>query len=666
MPARAKPIRFSLATLAVRNVRRQMRNYIIYFVTVAVTVALMFSIDNVLFSDVMLARLTDIHSMQAGLGLVTALIALVVSFVIGYAGAYMLRCRKREFGTYMTLGLDRGDILKLFWCETAVISLLSLGVGIVLGLGVYQMIMLFVRRLLELGTGLSGYSWRALVLTVGLVLGMFFVSSLSSALYLKRVKIYSLLHAERYGKGTTKHPVLWGVFALAMLAVLVVCVILFRTSILRVYQGNDAAQFEVILLLVGAIVSVFGLTVAAAKSLAALLLKCKRLARRKTNTFILRQLTSKMGTNAVLFGVLAVLISCAVLASDFAFAMKAHEEMFIERDYPFAASAFWERGQIEWTDERVERIFAEYTDVAEKYVVPLYDTGEQTLLRQSTYGKYFDDSDDNEETDRLLRLSDYNRLLRALGKPEVTLDDGYLLLDLNGNAVANRLRFENFDYTVGGMTLPCRGVWPEDVGIGSAAYDFLVAVIPDAAVEGLTPTHDFYAWKFTSEAFDGTAMAERFLDTVQTEQGWDLQFRAVHVRRYMRERNTANSAVWIVAALYIAVVFVFMSMAILALKALSDVDVNRIRYDVLRRVGLDQTGRNVTLLCEIGVFFLLPFLLPFFMSIPIVLYAGWMLTLSGFSASVVYATGAALDGILVLVTLFFAVAAFAVARKNTL
>ena len=117
------------AKLALRNVRRQIRNYLIYFVTVSLSIALLFAVNNLSYSDRIqaLSELsTDIRSMFT---MVTMLSCFVTALVLSYATGFMLKLRRREFGMYLTLGMTRRNIQTLFACETGLLSGLALIVG---------------------------------------------------------------------------------------------------------------------------------------------------------------------------------------------------------------------------------------------------------------------------------------------------------------------------------------------------------------------------------------------------------------------------------------------------------------------------------------------------------------------------------------------------------
>ena len=93
----------------------------------------MFAINNVIFSPQLQEYAVNIPELRNGLLTLTVLLSLIVALVLGYATSFMLKLRKREFGTYLTLGMTRKNILCLFILESLILAVASLLVGIVLG-----------------------------------------------------------------------------------------------------------------------------------------------------------------------------------------------------------------------------------------------------------------------------------------------------------------------------------------------------------------------------------------------------------------------------------------------------------------------------------------------------------------------------------------------------
>ena len=172
--------------LAFRNVRRQIHNYLIYFVTVSISIALLFAVNILSYSDRIqsLADMsTDIRSM---FNMVTVLSCFVTALVLSYANGFMLKLRRREIGMYMTLGMTRQNIQALFVCETGLLSVIALAVGLGLGLILFQLLAALFSAILDIPFNVSAYSFRGIILTIAVSIGLFLLSALASLRYLKK------------------------------------------------------------------------------------------------------------------------------------------------------------------------------------------------------------------------------------------------------------------------------------------------------------------------------------------------------------------------------------------------------------------------------------------------------------------------------------------------
>ena len=107
------------AKLALRNIRRSLRDYIIYFVTLTLTAALMYSFLALGFSSDVLAMAENMSMLTTGILLMSALVAFMSSFVIGYAIRFMLGRRKKEFATYELIGMEAKTVRNCSLLKTA-------------------------------------------------------------------------------------------------------------------------------------------------------------------------------------------------------------------------------------------------------------------------------------------------------------------------------------------------------------------------------------------------------------------------------------------------------------------------------------------------------------------------------------------------------------------
>ena len=198
-----------LFKIAWRNVKRQIGDYLLYFITVSLTVALLFSVNNLLFGEKMNEMIEwfgrFIRPVLLGIAVI---LCAVIAFVLGYATTFLLKRRKKEFGVYLTLGMSRKNVLTIFAGETAVTFLVSLGAGVLLGLAFYQVLTAIFTNFLGEEYVFAAYSLIGSLLTAGMVAGTFLLSSLASLLYLRYAKITRLLQGDTPAPRRTKNPVL--------------------------------------------------------------------------------------------------------------------------------------------------------------------------------------------------------------------------------------------------------------------------------------------------------------------------------------------------------------------------------------------------------------------------------------------------------------------------
>ena len=66
------------------------------------------------------------------MGILSVFVAIVLAFLVMYANNFLIKRRKKEFGLYMLLGMEKKDISKVLIYETVCIGVVSLGVGLLL------------------------------------------------------------------------------------------------------------------------------------------------------------------------------------------------------------------------------------------------------------------------------------------------------------------------------------------------------------------------------------------------------------------------------------------------------------------------------------------------------------------------------------------------------
>ena len=127
-----------LGKLSIRNAKRQAKDYVIYFITVIISVALMFSFNSIAVSKDIIELSTYMEHFSKAITGVSIIIIFVMAWLINYTMKFMLEKRSKEFGTYQILGIEKKDISKMFTLENLVIGVVAFVVGIFAGTFLYQ------------------------------------------------------------------------------------------------------------------------------------------------------------------------------------------------------------------------------------------------------------------------------------------------------------------------------------------------------------------------------------------------------------------------------------------------------------------------------------------------------------------------------------------------
>ena len=138
-----------LFKLAVRNVKRSARDYLVYVITMTFVTALMFAFNSIIFSPDIRERIDMVGVMAALVGLATFFIVIIIAWLINYMVRFMLQKRSREFGTYLLLGMRKKQISKLYMRENMLMGAGAFAVGLLFGMLLQQILMAVLYAMLQ-------------------------------------------------------------------------------------------------------------------------------------------------------------------------------------------------------------------------------------------------------------------------------------------------------------------------------------------------------------------------------------------------------------------------------------------------------------------------------------------------------------------------------------
>lgn len=309
-----------LCKLAWGNVRRAGRDYLVYLLTLTLG-ATVFYAFNTVSMQVDIAGIDEeglVQVMGSMLGDLTYFLAGVMAFLMVYANNFIMKRRKKEFGLYQVLGMGRGRVATIMALETVIVSVVAFVAGIVLGVGLSQLMTFFTASLFK--TQIANFhfffSVHAFNLTLACMLVMFVLTLLLNLRAVRRTKLIELMGAERRNESIkTRNP--WIAIAIFAVGVVLVGVAYYRllrdgfpltATDSKLQEAMNQFGITTAMVTVGTFALFWGLS----GMLIKLLQSLRGVYWRGLNMFTVRQLAAKVNTVCFSMGVIAMLLFLAI------------------------------------------------------------------------------------------------------------------------------------------------------------------------------------------------------------------------------------------------------------------------------------------------------------------------------------------------------------------
>ena len=658
-----------LCKIAWSNVRRAGRDYLVYFVTLTLAVMVFYAFNTIsVQADFLTADARDLVKMLGGImaGL-TVFLAAVMGFLMVYANNFIMKRRKREFGLYQILGMSRGQVSRVMLLETSFVSLGAAVAGLVLGIGLSQLMVFFTGALFR--SQIDDFSFfvspEAVGITLVCLVAVFFVSLVMNLRVVRRSKLIDLFGAERRGERVKTGRAWVGALLFAAGAALIA--VAYRRLLrdgLPIDGTNEAAAAFLVttgLVVVGTLLFFFGLSGFLLRALQAV----KGLYYRGLNMFTLRQLGAKVNTVSLSMAVIAMILFLAITSVTGGMSIVSSMVENIEQHTPadfsqtivyFSTST--SAGVKAWAGTAETVVATEPVDVAktmreiatdadgqpfdfsrvsddmvqadtydsllpgaEKPVVSLYDLVEAT---GDELPKGIEEGGAESLGLAIMRESDYNRLMQLYGQPQADLGaNGYLITcdmgDTLGTLYDDALK-QGVELTIGGAayhpvierTDPACG--PQ--AVSNMGSNTGTVVLPDATVDSLgcplynsTLIGNFRADLATDEAeayLSGISVST--YDALVTNDAGQVVGTVGSSATRTSMYASVDSMMGLVSymAVYIGFVLVVACAAILTIQQLSSVSDGSASYRILSELGTPEATIGRSVLMQQAIFFAFP------------------------------------------------------------
>lgn len=395
-----------LCKLAWGNVRRAGRDYLVYLLTLTLGVTVFYAF-NTISMQVDIAGIDEeglAQVMGSMLGDLTYFLAGVMAFLMVYANNFIMKRRKKEFGLYQVLGMGRGRVATIMALETVIVSVVAFVAGIVLGVGLSQLITFFTASLFK--TQIANFhfffSVHAFNLALACMLVMFVLTLLLNLRAVRRTKLIELMGAERRNESIkTCNP--WIAIAIFAVGVVLVGVAYYRllrdgfpltATDSKLQEAMNQFGITTAMVTVGTFALFWGLS----GMLIKLLQSLRGVYWRGLNMFTVRQLAAKVNTVCFSMGVIAMLLFLAITSVTCGMSIASVMNENLERYTPADMSQTY----VYYTPETLD-YYKEYVNPSEADRMVLADTTVDLYPAWHGKGK---SADNNDETGKKVDIAD--------------------------------------------------------------------------------------------------------------------------------------------------------------------------------------------------------------------------------------------------------------------
>ena len=601
--------------LIIKNVRKNIRDYLIYFLTLMISVSVFYAFNSIsdqpAFSEMGMTKTLLYDQLGILLSTLTVLIAVVLAFLIIYANQFLLKRRKKELGLYMVLGMKKGRISRIFAGETFCVGVIALVAGLCLGIALSQGISLVALKLfaVELSKFRLVFSVGAFQKTASCFSVIFLLVMTFNVWSVSSVQLIDLLTAGRKNETSQNRsrllPVL--LFLVSLACILSSGGMFYRNGILP-SRENRSFQVAGILLVAGTFLFFYSLSTVLVQVLRA----NSNVYLRGLNTFLVRQIGSKIRTNVFLMtivcGLLTVTICAVSVGVSTALAMNELSGSATPYDLNVLSNV-----SMDGDSSILEYLASKDADLS-----GYAENMEQISIYEAdfTYGSLFEgqnvelwpiDEGISDSGVSVLAVSDFNRALKMQGKEPVALTENQYLLNCNYKGTfqyVEKALESHADLVLAGIPLQRASdtVLEETYFMTSVGNnDRGTLIVPDAVAHSLTKDVNVLLVQYRPDA-DSDAVLQKMIPI-----GLD----DTHGYRYA-EKNMMYDMFYGLNALisflccYIGLIFLLICAALLALKQLTETTDNIYRYGLLQKLGAKKEQINRTLLSQTVIFFAAP------------------------------------------------------------
>lgn len=615
-----------LFKLALKNIQKSVKDYTIYFFTLIVGIAIFYVFNAMQDSSVVellsASKRDIIDLLMELLGVISIFVSFILGGLVVYASRFLMKRRKKEFGIYMLLGMSKREIASILLWETIIIGFLSLVVGLLVGIGASQFMSVIVAGMFEVDMDqfTFSFSMQSFLKTIIYFGVIYLVVVLVYAFSISRTKLIALMQANKQNE-VVKMRNAWVSLGLFLVAIGMLSYAYYSVTG-NVYDTMMYASdlgLPILLGIVGTLLFFY--------SLSGFVLKVVQLKKgiylKNINMFTVRQLHSKANTTVISMSMICLMLFLTICVLSSGLAMNNTVKNDLQKYAPVDVQLTIPRlGDTNPTETNFDYFFSKGntnkdTFFKEYVEINTYHSDNVTYKEtMPSLAKNENMTITNDLSEEILLVSQYNEVAKLYGNPTISLmEDEYLILcDISPFDTMRNEDLKKYNtLQIGGKTYRAKQRFCEKEGfldLSQMAINTGLVIVPDSAVEGLRMHTKQLIGNYNAKNDEEIIQRDETLYTIQNEiraEGGP-NFLA-NTKSFIYEGSMGIGAITTFIGLYLGIIFLICSAAVLALKELSESSDNKERYTILRKIGVDEKMINRALFTQISIFFFAPLLL---------------------------------------------------------
>lgn len=614
--------------LAFENVRKSFKIYRIYFLTMVLAVSIFYSFNSIESQQAILDLSKSKESYIDLLINSMEIISIFVSFILGglilYANNFLIKKRKKELGIYRTLGMSNLKISQVIVVETIIVGVLSLVVGLLIGLVLSQGLSAFASKLFEVDMSkykfiISSNAIQKTIVYFGII---FLIVMIFNVITISRYKIIDLVNANKKVENIKfKNPI---VYVLTFL--ISSCLLLTSYKSVINLVPNEITNYIVLKIIGFGILGTFLFFYSLAGVFIYITKKNKKIYFKNLNIFLIKQLNSKINTNFLSISVICLMLFLTIVMLSTGIGFKNASERILIESTPFDVSiSLYGDDYVKTVEESLNAVNFKFDD-NEKYVYfDIYDSGvklKNLINKKDLVNKYILSDEFDFYNIDLIKISDYNNIRKLKGENTISLKSNEVILSSNNRMILDilnknfeknkKINLYNKEYKIKNGE-----IFEESLKSSPYLNNMLTLVINDDIVANAKSRSSNLNVKFTKNNEKSEKKYQSLFDSFK-EGKIDYNkagFLNGDTKQEIYLNNKGSVTIVLFIEMYLGIIFLISSMAILAIQQLSEASDSIERYKAIERLGANEKMINKTIFIQTLIYFGLPISLAFIHSI---------------------------------------------------